>query len=118
MVHASDLGKDPVRKEDLELEFDEKTLGDPAKLNNQLYAVLCGITDGEVFDIVNASPAGQGLESYRRLCHRFDPMTEGRRANILQSINEALRGEERSGRNQEEDRRRPQGSKLDINVSQ
>ena len=86
MTHAADLGKEPVKDEDAAIEFDERVMEILPKVHEQLYTILCGITEGEAFDIVNASPAGKGLESYRRLCHRFDPMTEGRRANMWRSI--------------------------------
>ena len=91
MVHASNLGKEPVLQEDLKRDFDEKTLKILPTLDEQLYTILCGVTLGEAFDIVNASPAGRGLEPYQRLCHRFDPMTDGRRANVLQSINNPVK---------------------------
>ena len=86
MRHAADLGKTPWKDEDAALELEERDVEILPKVHEQLYTILCGLLEGEAFDIVNASPAGKGLESYRRLCHRFDPMTEGRRANIWKSI--------------------------------
>ena len=49
MVHASDLGKEPLKEDDLKDEFDERTLEILPRLQEQLYTILCGVTDGEAF---------------------------------------------------------------------
>ena len=51
MTHAADLGKDPFKDEDAAIEFDERVMEILPKVHEQLYTILCGITEGEAFDI-------------------------------------------------------------------
>ena len=56
------------------------------ELDNQLYTVLLGLVDGEGFDLIINSQPRSGLEAWRRLAHRFDPTTAGRRRNLLKNV--------------------------------
>ena len=55
-------------------------------LTRQLHTLLSWITDGESFDIVNATESWNGLEAWRKLSRRWDPATAGRKRNLLQQI--------------------------------
>ena len=56
-----------------------------AALNQQLKTVLSHLTEGEAFSIVQ-NCGRNGLEAYRRLHRRYDPMTGGRKRNLLRAI--------------------------------
>eukprot|EP00959_Pyramimonas_sp_CCMP1952_P263001 5499644-Pyramimonas_sp.AAC.1 len=43
--------------------------------STQLYTTLAQMTDGEASDIVKNTLADHGLETWRKLCRRFDPHT-------------------------------------------
>jgi hypothetical protein len=49
---------------------------------HQLYSVLVQITEGEANDIV-CNSSGQGLEAWRKLARRYDPLARGRIRNLL-----------------------------------
>ena len=52
---------------------------------HQLYSILVQITEGEANDIV-CNSSGQGLEAWRKLARRYDPLTGGRIRNLLRFI--------------------------------
>ena len=55
---------------------------------DQLYRVLSSVTTGESEDLVVgcANLDASGFEAWRRLNHRWDPVTAGRKRNILRAI--------------------------------
>ena len=55
-------------------------------LADQLYAVLMTLVEGESFDILVGSGSGEGLEAWRRLHKRWDPLTTGRARGLLREI--------------------------------
>ena len=52
----------------------------------QLYTVLMTLVEGESFDILVGSGSGEGLEAWRRLHRRWDPLTTGRARGLLREI--------------------------------
>ena len=56
------------------------------EMNEQVYRCLVALTDGESFDIVTSVGEGQGLEAWRKLNRRWDPVTAGRSKNLLKAI--------------------------------
>ena len=55
-------------------------------LADQLYTVLMTLVEGESFDIHVGSGSGEGLEAWRRLHKRWDPLTTGRARGLLREI--------------------------------
>ena len=55
-------------------------------LADQLYTVLMTLVEGESFDILVRSGSGEGLEAWRRLHKRWDPLTIGRARGLLREI--------------------------------
>ena len=55
-------------------------------LADQLYTVLMTLVEGESFDILVGSGSGEGLEAWRRLHKRWDPLTIGRARGLLREI--------------------------------
>ena len=55
-------------------------------LADQLYTVLMTLVEGESFDILVGSGSGEGLEAWRRLHKRWDPLTTGRARGLLTEI--------------------------------
>ena len=55
-------------------------------LADQLYTVLMTLVEGESFDILVGSGSGEGLEAWRRLQKRWDPLTTGRARGLLREI--------------------------------
>ena len=55
-------------------------------LADQLYTVLMTLVEGESFDILVGSGSGEGLEAWRRLHKRWDPLTTGRARGMLRLI--------------------------------
>ena len=53
---------------------------------DQLYTVLMTLVEGESFDILVGSGSGEGLEAWRRLHKRWDPLTTGRARGLLREI--------------------------------
>ena len=51
-----------------------------------MHTLLIHITDGESFDIVNATEDWNGLEGWRKLSRRWDPATAGRKRNLPRQI--------------------------------
>ena len=52
-------------------------------LADKLNTVLMTIVEGESFDILVGSGSGEGLEAWRRLHKRWDPLTTGRARGLL-----------------------------------
>ena len=52
-------------------------------LADQVYTVLMTLVEGESFDILVGSGSGEGLEAWRRLHKRWDPLTTGRARGLL-----------------------------------
>ena len=55
-------------------------------LADQLYTVLMTLVEGESFDILVGAGSGEGLEAWRRLHKRWDPLTTGRARGLLREI--------------------------------
>ena len=55
-------------------------------LADQLYTVLMTLAEGESFDILVGSGSGEGLEAWRRLHKRWDPLTTGRARGLPREI--------------------------------
>ena len=55
-------------------------------LADQLYTVLMTLVEGKSFDILVGSGSGEGLEAWRRLHKRWDPLTTGRARGLLREI--------------------------------
>ena len=55
-------------------------------LADQLYTVLMTLVEGESFDTLVGSGSGEGLEAWRRLHKRWDPLTIGRARGLLREI--------------------------------
>ena len=66
-----------------QIEVEDKDL---EEMNDQVYHCLVALTDGESFDIVTGVGEGQGLEAWRKLHRRWDPVTAGRSKNLLKAI--------------------------------
>ena len=69
-------------------------------LTDQLYTVLMTLVEGESFDILVGSGSGEGLEDWRRLHKRWDPLTTGRaRGHVSETERRSrpLRGSKRMG---------------------
>ena len=55
--------------------------------NDQLYAALAALLDGEALDILMNTTEGNGLEAWRKIAKRFDLKTKGRiRGNLMQLL--------------------------------
>ena len=79
----------PITPEDLEVQFGaegaDDYVDDIEEKDSQLHVALQSLTEGESFDIVlGATP--HGIEALRRLIHRWDPASGGRRCVILRQI--------------------------------
>ena len=55
-------------------------------LADQLFSVLMTLVEGESFDILVGSGSGEGLEAWRRLHKRWDPLTTGRARGLPREI--------------------------------
>ena len=55
-------------------------------MNEQVYHCLIDLTEGESFDMVLSAGEGQGLEAWRKLNRRWDPIATGCSKNLLESI--------------------------------
>lgn len=54
-------------------------------LNEQVHAALMALTNAESFDIVLGT-GGEGIEAWRRMARRWDPLTAGRARGLLREI--------------------------------
>ena len=57
-----------------------------ARASQQLYFVLIMCTKGEPLDIVVNAGNGEGLEAWRLMCQRFEPVAHSRQAGMLLEI--------------------------------
>ena len=55
-------------------------------LADQLYTVMMTLVEGESFDILVGCGSGEGLEAWRRLHKRWDPLTTVRARGLLREI--------------------------------
>ena len=55
-------------------------------LDSQLHVVLQALTEGESHELTERAENRSGLDAWRRITHRFDPTTVGRRRNLLDSV--------------------------------
>ena len=60
-------------------------ISDVQDKDHQLYSVLIQVTEGEANDIV-CNSRGSGLEAWRKLTRRWDPLTGGRVRNLLRFV--------------------------------
>ena len=51
-----------------------------------MYSCLMALTFDESFDITVGAGAGEGIEAWRRLAKRWDPLTAGRARSLLRDI--------------------------------
>ena len=113
----------PISDVALQTKFGDK-LGLLTRVEEALYSNLSSFTEGEAFNLASNTTTGKGLEAFRKLCHRFDPQTAGRRTNIVSSLmsppqdkldelGSALESWEENVR-QFEARRGPHGERKDI----
>ena len=86
MDWAEDRAAQVITDADLQSKFGEK-LGLLSRVEEALYSNLSSFTEGEAFNLASNTTAGKGFEAFRKLCHRFDPQTAGRRTNICSSLN-------------------------------
>ena len=75
-----------VSNSDVDLQFgaDPAPVAGIAEASNQLYRLLQHLCTGEAEGIV--LNAASGYEAWRRLSRRFDPLSAGRKRNLLRSI--------------------------------
>ena len=64
----------------------KSTEGEVAEINDQVYTVALSLTHGEAADIVVGAGEGAGLEAWRKLHRRYDPLTLGRSRGLLKEI--------------------------------
>jgi len=77
--------EDVNAKSGAEAEDPEERVGRLEEEQHQLYTLLAQVTEHESNDIVYNS-GGRGLEAWRRLNRRWDPLTGGRVRNLLRQI--------------------------------
>ena len=68
-----------------ESHFDEDE-AELEEMNEQVYQCLKNLTEGESFDMVLSAGEGQGLEAWRRLNRRWDPIATGCSEKLWESI--------------------------------
>ena len=68
---------------EIEVGSDLHHVPDAEVLNDQLFAALAALLDGEALDILMNTTEGQGFEAWREISKRFDPKTKGRTRNKL-----------------------------------
>ena len=56
------------------------------ELDRQLYAALMTLTEGDGFDVVIGSGDGRGLDAWRRLHKRYDPLTQNKSRGLLKEV--------------------------------
>ena len=76
----------PVKIDDVYLEFASVSNPILAEFNEQMYSCLMALTFDESFDITVGAGAGEGIEAWRRLAKRWDPLTAGRARSLLRDI--------------------------------
>ena len=84
-VDAMDTARkweDPVKEQDYAA--DVKALY--IDLSAKLYNILATKTKGDAYVMMRNVPDMNGLEAYRRLCHRFDSKTIGKRVTLIRKV--------------------------------
>ena len=76
---------DAVDIDDCKLALPSIPVAEVDELEHGLHIVLMAVTEGESFDIVVAVP-GRGLEAWRRLHKRWDPLSSGTSRGMLREI--------------------------------
>ena len=56
------------------------------ELDGQLYTALMTLTEGDGFDVVIGSGDGHGLDAWRRLHKRYDPLTQNKSRGLLKEV--------------------------------
>ena len=72
-------------RQELEIRQDAMTPADTAHITN-LYYFLSLLTDGKALDIVQNSPANNGMEVWRRMVTRGETKVPSRHRGVLQAI--------------------------------
>ena len=85
MDWAEERSSAPITDHDAQSKFADK-LALLSRVEESLYSNLNSFTEGEAFNLASNTTAGKGLEAFRKLCHRFNPKTAGRRTNIIASL--------------------------------
>ena len=85
MDWAEERSGAPISDHDAQSKFADK-LALLSRVEESLYSNLNSFTEGEAFNLASNTTAGKGLEAFRKLCHRFNPKTAGRRTNIIASL--------------------------------
>ena len=75
-----------IEKEILEAEFPEDSKELYVNLSSRLYNILATKTKGEASLLIRNVPEMNGLEAYRRLCHKFDSKTIGKRMTLIRKL--------------------------------
>ena len=85
MDRAEERAAVPITDVDLQAKFGDKVRL-LSRVEEALYSNLSSFTEGEAFNLASNTAAGKGLEAFRKLCHKFDPLTADRRTNIISSL--------------------------------
>ena len=75
-----------IEKEILEAEFPDDSKELYVNLSSRLYNILATKTKGEASLLIRNVPEMNGLEAYRRLCHKFDSKTIGKRMTLIRKL--------------------------------
>ena len=59
---------------------------DLTAFSNQLYSCLVSTTERDAFEVITGAEAGDGLDAWRRLSKRYDPLSSGRARGLLREI--------------------------------
>ena len=80
----------PITQEELRHEFLEPVSGEAIpeilEMDKQVYAAISQLMEGEAEDIVRNTEPKSGLEAWRKLIKKYDPMASGRRRNLMNQI--------------------------------
>ena len=74
-----------ARRQELEIRQDAMNPADAAHSTNLCY-ILSLLTEGEALDIVQNSPVSNGMEVWRRMVTRWEPIVPSRFRGMLQAI--------------------------------
>ena len=80
-IEDDDIGKAYGMEAD-----DVDRIEDLQQKEQQLYTALLALTEDDAWDIVHNAGDGRGFEAWRRLHARYDPLTSGRKRNLLNAI--------------------------------
>ena len=76
----------PVDLPDIAIAITGTTEAELRSFSEQLHACLMALTTNESFNITIGSGSGEGIEAWRRLSRRWDPLTAGRARTLLRDI--------------------------------